>query len=107
MFHLHRTNEMVKVKPTEQPIVLDVGSAGGEPAFTIAKSMPAAKVYATDVAPAMVSQISNRARLIGVKNIVSAVADGENLMGFKDSSVDAVTCTHGLMFMPQWERAIQ
>lgn len=43
----------------------------------------------------------------GVSNVTAAVADGEALTGFGDGSVDAVTCTFGLMFMPNWQRAIQ
>lgn len=43
----------------------------------------------------------------GVSNVVASVADGEALTGFGDESVDAVTCTWGLLFMPNWQRAIQ
>lgn len=42
-----------------------------------------------------------------VLNVKADVADGESLTGFGDASVDAVTCTWGLMFMPDWKRAIQ
>lgn len=39
--------------------------------------------------------------------MTAAVADGEALTGFEDKSVDALCCTFGLMFMPNWQRAIQ
>lgn len=48
-----------------------------------------------------------RADEAGVSNVTAAVADGESLAGFGDGSVDAVTCTWGLMFMPDWKRAVQ
>lgn len=35
------------------------------------------------------------------------VADGESLSAFADQSLDAVTCTWGLMFMPRWQKAVQ
>ncbi|CAN0128458.1 unnamed protein product [Ascophyllum nodosum] len=89
------------------PVVLDVASAGGEPAITIAKVMPSATVHATDVAPMMVDLIRKRVAEAGVSNVKASVADGESLTKFEDASVDAVTCTWGLMFMPDWIRAIQ
>lgn len=48
-----------------------------------------------------------RAAEAGVSNVKASVADGEALTGFGDGSVDAVTCTSGLMFMPDWQRAIK
>jgi Methyltransferase domain len=31
----------------------------------------------------------------------------QDLQQFADSSVDAVTCTFGLMFMPNWQKAVK
>ncbi|CBN79539.1 methyltransferase [Ectocarpus siliculosus] len=103
------TSPYDKVQPKEpgKQVVLDVASAGGEPAITIAKAMPGATVHATDFAPAMMDLIRKRAAEEGVSNVVASVADGEALTGFGDGSVDAVTCTWGLLFMPNWQRAIQ
>ncbi|CAN0214867.1 unnamed protein product, partial [Ectocarpus sp. 6 AP-2014] len=70
-------------------------------------AMPGATVHATDFAPAMMDLIRKRAAEEGVSNVVASVADGEALTGFGDESVDAVTCTWGLLFMPNWQRAIQ
>ncbi|CAM9761135.1 unnamed protein product, partial [Laminaria digitata] len=97
----------VRLKELGSATVLDVASAGGEPAITIAKVLPDATVHATDIAPAMVDLIRRRAAEAGVSNVTAAVADGESLAGFGDGSVDAVTCTWGLMFMPDWKRAVQ
>eukprot|EP00752_Nemacystus_decipiens_P003656 g3370.t1 len=104
---LHKTDGMVQLKGLGAPVVLDVASAGGEPAITIAKAIPGATVHATDFAPAMMDLIRRRAAEAGVSNVTAAVADGEALTGFGDRSVDAVTCTMGLMFMPNWRRAVQ
>lgn len=43
----------------------------------------------------------------GVSNVEADVADGEALVAFADESVDAVTCTWGLMFMPEWQKAVK
>eukprot|EP00903_Cladosiphon_okamuranus_P010301 g9749.t1 len=104
---LHKTDDMVQLQGSEAPVVLDVASAAGEPAITIAKAIPGAVVHATDFAPAMIGKIRRRVAEAGVSNVTAAVADGEALTGFGDGSVDAVTCTFGLMFMPNWQRAIQ
>ncbi|CAN0040850.1 unnamed protein product, partial [Ectocarpus fasciculatus] len=40
-------------------------------------------------------------------NVTASVADGEALTGFGDESVDAVTCTWGMIFMPNWQSAVQ
>ncbi|CAM9942318.1 unnamed protein product [Ectocarpus sp. 6 AP-2014] len=101
-----RANE-VQRKESGAPVVLDVASAGGEPAITIAKAVPGATIYATDFAPAMMDLIRRRAAEAGVSNVKEAVADGEALTEFGDGSVDAVTCTFGLFFMPNWQRAVQ
>ncbi|CAB1098430.1 unnamed protein product [Ectocarpus sp. CCAP 1310/34] len=107
--------DKVQPKEPEKQVVLDVASAGGEPAITIAKAregiyrkaMPGATIHATDFAPVMIDLIRKRAVEEGVSNVVASVADGEALTGFGDETVDAVTCTWGLLFMPNWQRAIQ
>lgn len=39
--------------------------------------------------------------------MTASVADGEALTDFGDDSVDVLTCTWGLMFMPDWRRSVQ
>ncbi|CAN0051480.1 unnamed protein product [Pylaiella littoralis] len=95
------------LKESGSPVVLDIASAGGEPAITIAKAIPTASVHATDFAPAMTDHIRRRVGQAGVSNVTAGVADGEALTEFSDASVDAVTCTWGLIFMPQWQKAVQ
>eukprot|EP00904_Undaria_pinnatifida_P009079 jgi/Undpi1/5300/HiC_scaffold_2.g00581.m1 len=83
----------------ESPVVLDVASAGGEPALSMAKEMPHATVHGTDYVPEMVEHIRKRATGAEVSNLQASVQDGELLSGFTDDSVDAVTCTWGLESM--------
>ncbi|CAM9172627.1 unnamed protein product [Scytosiphon promiscuus] len=104
---LHETDGMVQLKEAGSLDVLDVASAGGEPAITIAKLLPHATVHATDFAPAMMDLIRQRAAEAGVSNVTASVADGEALTEFEDGSVDAVTCTFGMIFMPNWQQAVK
>lgn len=43
----------------------------------------------------------------GVTNVEAGIADGESLHAFDDGSVDVVTCTWGLMLMPNWKQALK
>ncbi|CAM9835862.1 unnamed protein product, partial [Hapterophycus canaliculatus] len=69
--------------------------------------LPDATIHATDFAPAMMDLIKQRAAEAGVSNVSASVADGEALTGFGDESVDAVTCTFGMIFMPNWQQAVK
>ncbi|KAI7839039.1 hypothetical protein COHA_007181 [Chlorella ohadii] len=99
--------------------ILDVASAAGEPAFTLARALPQARrcllrqpacmhscrlgratVYATDIAVEFVGLAEQRAVRQGLTNVVCQQADAERLAQFGDGSVDAVTCCMGLMFVP-------
>lgn len=48
-----------------------------------------------------------RAEEAGVTNLEAGVEDGQELSGFPDGSVDAVTCTWGLESMPERQKAIE
>mmetsp|Transcript_39827 Transcript_39827/g.127349 ORF Transcript_39827/g.127349 Transcript_39827/m.127349 type:complete len:260 (+) Transcript_39827:402-1181(+) len=86
--------------------ILDVAAAVGEPALTVAACLPAAKIIATDASQAMVQAMRSRVRAWGLPNVVCKIADGEMLVGFKDGTVDVVTCAHGVEYMPSAERAV-
>ncbi|KAL4447803.1 hypothetical protein ABPG75_005022 [Micractinium tetrahymenae] len=76
---------------------LDVASASGEPAATLARSLgPAATVHATDLPPQMVQLAEARCRRLGLPNVVCNRADAEQLQ-YADATFDAVTCCMGLM----------
>jgi ubiquinone/menaquinone biosynthesis C-methylase UbiE len=92
-----------------QAVILDVACAGGQPALTIAQALPDAVVHATDYSEGMVQALQSRLQgeFAGkCSNIIADTANGEDLQQFADSSVHALTCSLGLMFMPKWQQAL-
>lgn len=70
--------------------ILDVASASGEPAATLAAALPNAHVVSTDVAPPYLELGQARAQQLGLVNISFETADGEDLHQYADDSFDAV-----------------
>ena len=87
--------------------VLDVASNGGNPAVPLAKALPYARIVATDLSPVAVSFISGYAQAEGVTNVTAQPADAQNLEQFSDCTFAAVTCSYGLMFMPDHAQALR
>ena len=87
--------------------VLDTASNSGNPAVPLAKAIPDAQIVATDLSPTAVSLIGAYAKAEGINNITSQVADAQCLESFGDNSFAAVTCSYGLMFMPDHESALR
>jgi ubiquinone/menaquinone biosynthesis C-methylase UbiE len=85
--------------------ILDIASASGEPAATLAAALPQAQVLATDFVASYLEIGRARAARLGLTNVQFEVADGENL-SYEDASFDAVTCSLGLMFMPSYRKAL-
>lgn len=77
------------------PSVLDIASGPGEPAITIAKALPGARVVASDVSEDMVA--SAAAATAAAPNVESVLADAQDL-AYGDATFDAVTCCYGYMF---------
>ncbi|BDA42927.1 probable ubiquinone/menaquinone biosynthesis C-methyltransferase Ub at N-terminal half [Coccomyxa sp. Obi] len=88
------------------PQILDIASGSGEPGLQLAKLFPDGRVTMTDLAEGMIIEAKRRADLHGVKNASFAVADAEDLSHYGDATFDVVTCNCGLMFMPNYERAL-
>lgn len=87
--------------------ILDVASASGEPALSLAAALPHAQVIATDLAETYLPLGRARAENAGLSNVSFQVADGENLVGFENDTFDAVTCSLGLMFFPREEQGLK
>ncbi|KAI7836751.1 hypothetical protein COHA_009389 [Chlorella ohadii] len=87
--------------------ILDVASASGEPALTLAAALPQAQLLSTDLAHAFLELGKARAASAGLTNVSFETADAEDLHRYGDASFDAVTCSLGLMFMPSFEVAIR
>ncbi|PRW39090.1 methyltransferase type 11 [Chlorella sorokiniana] len=86
--------------------ILDVASASGEPAASLAAALPLATVHATDLTPRFVQLGAARAQRLGLRNMRCQVADAERLEPFADASCDAVCCCMGLMFIPNVAAAL-
>jgi SAM-dependent methyltransferase len=89
----------------DAPIILDMASGPGEPAATIAKSIPTSTVYSTDISEAM--HAIAKLTAANIPNMHAEVADMENLLQFQDNHVHAVSCCYGFMFPENKEKAIQ
>ena len=79
--------------------VVDVATGIGDPALTVARRVgPTGRVIATDQSTAMLAIAEMRARERGLTNIEFRQLDA-NAYDFPDSTIDAVVCRWGLMFL--------
>jgi ubiquinone/menaquinone biosynthesis C-methylase UbiE len=86
--------------------VLDVATGSGEPAITAARRvLPDGFVIAVDQSPAMLAIGRERAKALGVSNIIFQESDGE-VLAIEQTNFNAVLCRWGLMFMPDFQRAL-
>ncbi|EIE24442.1 S-adenosyl-L-methionine-dependent methyltransferase [Coccomyxa subellipsoidea C-169] len=98
--------ETARAEVKGNPLILDVASGTGEPGISLARQFPNGSVIMTDLADGMIAGAKGRAERLSVKNASFDVADAEDLSQFKDATFDVVTCNCGLMFMPNYERAL-
>ena len=88
--------------------VLDVATGIGEPAVTAARIVgPSGKVTAIDLSPGMLAIARQRAKDLGLANIIEFQESDAESLKLPPSSVDAVTCRFGLMFMPNVVTALK
>ena len=72
----------------------------------LAEALPTAQIVATDLAPSAIDLIRKHAEAKGVSNVTAQSADAQNLLEFGDDAFVAVTCSYGLMFMPEHQKAL-
>jgi ubiquinone/menaquinone biosynthesis C-methylase UbiE len=89
--------ESLALKGTEH--VLDIASGTGEPGLTAAALLPTGQVTAIDLSENMVEIANENARLKGVNNYHSQVAEVSR-MPFGDNFFDDIICRFGTMFFP-------
>lgn len=88
-------------------VILDLASGPGQPALLLAQTYPGATVHSTDVSESMVAQASRNVAEAGVAaQVPCAKADICNLAGFASGSVDVVTVSYGLMFVPDLDQGL-
>lgn len=80
--------------------VLDVAAGAGDQTLDLAERVGrSGAVVATDLAPAFVAIVQDRAARAGLPQVQCRVADGEDLR-VDEASFDAVVCRLGLMLFP-------
>ncbi len=97
--------EMAGIKEGHR--VLDIAAGAGEQSITAAKKVGSSGyVLATDISPNILSYADKMSKEAGMKNIETAVMDGENL-AVEDESFDAVISRVGLIYFPDQQKALR
>lgn len=86
------------------PKILDIAAGGGEPSFSIARSLPEAHIVCTDLSDNMIAKAHERASELGLTNVECRVMDGEDMSSFPDGTFDCVTMSYG-KFPHPWRDA--
>lgn len=87
--------------------ILDTASSAGRPAVPLAKVLPHVQFISTDLAPSSADLAFKHAQAEKVTNVSAQTADAQDLQAFADDTFAAVTCTYGLLFMPDFPKALQ
>jgi SAM-dependent methyltransferase len=91
--------ELAEIKPGSR--VLDIATGIGEPAITAARRVGSnGNVLATDISPQMLSIAKQRARSLGLQNVIEFKEGDIETIELPSSTFDAVLCRWGLMFLP-------
>jgi O-methyltransferase/aklanonic acid methyltransferase len=99
-----RLVELVAPGPGDR--LLDVGCGRGACLFPAAAAVgPAGRVVGIDIAPGMIEEAVGEARRQGVSNVELLVMDGES-PDFPARSLDAVTGSYSLIFLPHAQAAL-
>jgi ubiquinone/menaquinone biosynthesis C-methylase UbiE len=100
-----RLVELANVKPGSR--VLDIATGIGEPAVTAARRVkPGGRVVATDISPQMLAVAAERAKALGLEDVMEFRQGDAETFALPESSFDAVTCRFGLMFLPNLGAAL-
>uniref|UniRef100_A0A6U1PI47 Methyltransferase domain-containing protein n=1 Tax=Fibrocapsa japonica TaxID=94617 RepID=A0A6U1PI47_9STRA len=99
---LERAKKHLSSNPS--PKILDIASGMGEPALTIATSLPSAQVVSSDVSEEMVLKAKSVAETMD--NMTAVLANAEDLSQFDTDTFDMVTCCYGYMFAENKPQAL-
>lgn len=87
--------------------VLDVAAGAGGQTLAAARRVGATgRVLATDISPAILEYAAKAAADVGLANVTTLEADGEDLSAVPDESVDAAISRVGLIYFPDQHRAL-
>ena len=93
-----------RVEVTAGMRVLDVAAGSG--ALTFPAARRGAHVVATDISPAMIEHLRERARAEGLENVEAQVMDGHDL-AFDDDTFDLALSQHGVSLFPDIDRGLR
>src|SRR2546421_148140 len=100
-----RLLEMARLQPGES--VLDVAAGTGLVTFPAAATVgDTGRVVGTDISERMVEALAAEAERRGVRQVEARRMDAESLE-FADASFDVALCALGLMYVPDWDRALR
>lgn len=101
-----RLVELAEIRAGQR--VLDIATGIGEPAITAGKIVgKKGHVTATDISTEMLAIGKERARSLGLQDIVEFVqSDAEYLRLGANETFDAILCRWGLMFLPNLDIAL-
>lgn len=86
--------------------VLDVAAGAGQQSLVVAQRVgPAGSVLATDISSNILEYAAENARMEGLENFRTLVADGEQL-DVEEGSFDAAISRVGLIYFPDQQRAL-
>lgn len=88
--------------------VLDIATGVGEPAITAAKRIGnnGGHVLAIDISPQMISIAKQRARSLGLQDLIEFREGDIETIDLPESNFDAALCRFGLMFLPSLRTAL-
>ncbi|MCU1549097.1 MAG: methyltransferase type 11 [Arthrobacter sp.] len=86
--------------------VLDVAAGTGEPGLTAAALVPEGNVVLTDISEGMLRVAAEKAAVMGLENVRTAVSDA-GALPFADDTFDAVFCRFGFMYFPELSAAMR
>lgn len=114
-WHQRYAEQLVAVSPLRDgDRVLDAGTGTGFAACAIARRVgPKGHVLAVDISPRMLEQARIVIRAAQLGNVDCLEGDVSDLRDLADSTLDAVVCSAGLLYMPvakalrQWRRLLK
>jgi ubiquinone/menaquinone biosynthesis C-methylase UbiE len=114
-WHRRYAEQLVAVTPLRDgDRVLDAGTGTGFAACAIARRIgPTGHVLAVDVSPRMLEQARIVIEAAQLENVDCLEADASDLRGLAASTLDAVVCSAGLLYMPvakalrEWRRLLK
>jgi ubiquinone/menaquinone biosynthesis C-methylase UbiE len=101
------TNQMLDLANVQSGYrVLDIAAGDGDQSIMAGQRVgPQGHVLATDISSNLLEYAAAAAKEAGLSNLETRVMDGENLE-LGDATFDAVICRHGLMLMPDVDKAM-